>query len=177
MLTIICTVALIFQAAAQSETAPVAKHNKAIFVEAFGNGIGVSANLDMRFKKGVQDGFGFRAGVGGLHLGNSDADAGPITSGLLTFPLSINYLIGENKSAFEAGVGITPIYARIDVYSPTKPKLANENGWGSSGFLNLGYRYQPLEKGFVFRATWAPGFNSTGFHPSWLGLSVGYGFK
>jgi hypothetical protein len=165
------------QAFAQSEIKPAARHNKAIFVEALGNGIGVSANFDMRFKKGTQDGFGFRAGLGGSYLGSANNDAENVHMGLITIPLSVNYLVGENRSAFEAGVGITPIYAKMDIYSPTKPQLADENGWGSSGFLNLGYRFQPMENGFVFRANWTPAFNSTGFSPAWFGLSVGYGFK
>ena len=89
----------------------------------------------------------------------------------------VNYLVGAKRSAFEAGIGITPMYASLDIYSPTKPELADHNGWGASGFLNLGYRFQPLNNGFVFRANWTPAFNSTGFSPSWFGLSLGYGFK
>ncbi|MHA6249345.1 hypothetical protein ACXYMU_15495 [Pontibacter sp. CAU 1760] len=166
-----------FQASAQSESAPVAKHNKIIFVEALGNGIGLSANFDMRFQKGTQEGFGFRAGLGGSYLGSANNDAENKAMGIVTLPLSVNYLVGENRSAFEAGLGITPMYARMDVYSPTKPRLADENGWGATGFLNLGYRFQPLGNGFVFRANWTPAFNSAGFSPSWFGLSVGYGFK
>lgn len=49
---------------AQSDTP--AQHNKAIYVEVLGNGVGISANYDMSFKRGVQDGFGFRAGIGGI---------------------------------------------------------------------------------------------------------------
>jgi hypothetical protein len=176
-LTITCLFTLIFQVSAQSDTEPVARHNKAIFVEALGNGIGVSANFDMRFKKGTQDGFGFRAGLGGSYLGSANNDAENVTTGIVTIPLSLNYLIGKNRSAFEAGLGITGIYAKMDIHSLTKPQLVDENGWGSSGFLNLGYRYQPLDNGFVFRANWTPAFNSAGFSPAWFGLSVGYGFK
>lgn len=177
ILTAILSTCVSIQAFAQSEINPPAKHNKAIFIEGLGNGLGLTANFDMRFKKGVQDGFGFRAGIGGLHLGSADYDGGTIQNKLLTFPVTVNYLVGDKRSAIEAGIGITPIYATVDTYSPTKPKLVDESGWSSSGFLNLGYRLQPLNNGFMLRVDWTPAFNSTGFSPAWFGLSLGYGFK
>lgn len=162
-------------AAAQSE-AP-AKYNKAIFVELLGNGLGVTANYDMRLTKGRQDGLGFRAGVGGLGLGTADSDGTSTTSSLVTFPLSLNYLVGQRRSAFEAGVGLTPVYASMAVQKTNNPGVTEADGWGTTGFVNLGYRYQPLNNGFVFRFDWTPAFNSAGFSPAWFGMSIGYGFK
>lgn len=172
--TILLMATLIFQAKAQSETP---NRNKAIFVEALGNGLGISANYDMRIKKGVQDGFGFRAGIGGLSLNGKDDNGQPTSVSTLTFPLAINYLIGERRSAFEAGLGITPLYVNATVDDTNSAGITNVKGWGSSGFINLGYRFQPLRNGFVFRFNWTPAFNSTGFFPAWLGISAGFGFK
>lgn len=174
-LTFLLTGALAFAAMAQSDTP--SRFNKAIYVEALGNGLGVTANYDMRLKRGAQDGIGFRAGVGGLIVGTADYDGGTARSSITTFPLVINYLIGERRSAFEAGLGITPIYANMAVQKTGNPGITNEQGWASTGFINLGYRYQPINNGFVFRFDWTPAINSTGFSPAWFGLSLGYGFK
>ncbi|RDV15293.1 hypothetical protein DXT99_09490 [Pontibacter diazotrophicus] len=173
--TVLFIAALHFQVRAQSETP--GRYNKAIFVEALGNGIGISANYDMRIKRGVQDGFGFRAGIGGLSANGTDTDGRSVDASIITFPLAVNYLIGERRSAFEAGLGITPIYANADVYDTNNTGITDAKGWGTSGFINLGYRFQPLKNGFVFRFDWTPAFNSTGFSPAWFGISAGIGFK
>lgn len=162
------------KANAQSETTD--RHNKAIFVEAFGQGLQASVNYDMRIKKGVQDGLGFRVGIGGIFTGTADADAGPEPHGVLAFPLGINYLVGENRSAFEVGLGLMPHRAATPLHSPTKPKIIDENGWGTNGFLNIGYRFQPINNGFIFRFDWTPVFGDVGFI-SRFGISAGFGFK
>lgn len=149
---------------------------KAIFVEAFGQGLQTSVNYDMRLKKGSQDGFGFRLGAGGIFTGTSDADAGPVAYGVLAFPFGLNYLIGEKKSSLEAGLGLTPHYAKTDIYSPTKPRIVNDAGWSTNGYMNLGYRFQPMDNGFMFRLTWTPVINSTGFLAQNFGASAGYSF-
>lgn len=150
-------------------------YRKAVFVEAFGQGLHATLNYDMRMKKGVQDGFGFRAGIGGIITGIEDADAGPEFTYVVGFPVGINYLIGEKRSAFEAGLGITPHRAATPLHSPTKPRIINENGWGANGYFNFGYRLQPTKNGFVFRLNWTPVFNNTGII-SRFGISAGYGF-
>lgn len=166
---------LFFQNPVKAQEASTDGHKKAVFVEAFGQGLHVTLNYDMRFKKGVQDGFGFRAGIGGIFTGTADADAGPEMTYVVGFPVGINYLIGERRSAFEAGVGITPHRAATPLHSRTKPKIINENGWGANGFLNFGYRLQPAKNGFVFRLNWTPVINNTGII-SRFGISAGYGF-
>ncbi len=56
-----------FQVKAQIESPN--SHKKAIFIEAFGQGLHASVNYDMRFNKGVQNGLGFRLGIGGILQG------------------------------------------------------------------------------------------------------------
>lgn len=174
-LTTFFMAALLFQVKAQTETP--ARYNKAIFVEALGNGMGISANYDMRIKRGVQDGLGFRAGIGGLSVNGIDENGQPADASIVTIPLSVNYLLGERRSAFEAGLGITPLYGNTTVYDSNSAGATDIKGWGASGFINLGYRFQPLRNGFVFRFDWTPAFNSTGFSPAWFGISAGIGFK
>lgn len=167
-------VVLSFQVKAQTESAD--SHKKSIFIEAFGQGLHASVNYDMRFNKGVQSGLGFRLGVGGIFTGTVNADAGNEATGVIAFPVGLNYLLGEKKSSFEAGIGLTPHHARTDIYSPTNPKIIDENGWGANGYLNLGYRFQPLTNGFMFRLNWTPVISSTGFLAQNFGVSAGYSF-
>ena len=101
---------LILSAQAQFEPDQI-KYSKAVFLELGGNGALFSANYEMRFKKGKQDGLGFRAGLGGIR------------------------------------------------------------------FLNVGYRFQPIENGFLFKINWTPVISGGRFEPRWFGISLGYGFK
>ena len=160
----------------KAQTESTGSHKKAIFIEAYGQGLHASINYDMRLKKGVQSGLGFRLGVGGISTGTANTDAGNEATGVIAFPVGLNYLVGENRSSFEAGIGLTPYYSETDIYSRTKPKIVNKIGWGTNGYLNLGYRFQPLSNGFMFRLNWTPVISSTGFLAQNFGVSAGYSF-
>lgn len=153
-----------------------AQRRKSIFVEGLGNGILVSGNFDIRLKPDQNDGLGFRAGIGGGTLNGNDTNGNPANLGIVTMPLSVNYIVGKKRSGFESGIGVTPIYATAEVYSDDEG-FVNGSGVGVSGFLNMGYRFQPINQGIMFRANWAPAFNSAGFSASWFGVSLGYSFK
>lgn len=172
----LCNCFLLFQSlmlSAQSN-APDQLH-KAIYLEAFGQGLHAGLQYDSRLITGRLDGPGVRLGIAGTITGISEANAGPVTSGVLGFPVGINYLLGQNRSALEAGLGVMPLRASTDLLSPTHPGIVHRNGWSNHGFINLGYRFQALENGFTFRLNWTPIFNSTGFI-SRFGLSAGYAF-
>jgi hypothetical protein len=47
---------------------------------------------------------------------------------------------------------------------------------GSFGHLTFGYRLQPADGGFTFRAAVVPIFGQGGFVPYYAGLSFGYKF-
>lgn len=151
------------------------QRRKAVFVEGLGNGIFLSGNFDMRFKPDQNDGLGFRAGIGG-GVFNDNNDGSTNSFGLLTFPLSVNYLVGKKRSSFESGIGLTPLINNVSIQSIDN-EFFNRSGLGVSGFLNIGYRFQPINNGFMFRINWSPAFNSAGFSPRWFGLSLGYSFK
>ncbi len=153
-----------------------AKFHKNVFVEVLGNGLLVSANYDMRLKRGIQDGLGFRVGVGGGRIEGTTNDGDYLDASLLTIPLSVNYLVGKRRSAFEAGIGVTPVFVNADL-AIIDDEITYGKGWGAIGFLNLGYRFQPIRNGVMFRADWTPVIYSEGFSPGFFGVSLGFGFK
>jgi hypothetical protein len=150
-LTIIC---LIFGISTAAEAQSGAK---AIFVELGGPGL-ASINYDMRLGN-RQDGLGFRAGFGGFNVEDVS---------VLFVPLGLNYLLSKDqKNYFEIGAGITAVSAKDGV----------DGTFGTSfGHLNFGYRLQPADGGFLFRAGIVPIFNKDGFIPYYAGISFGYKF-
>ncbi len=137
---------------------------KVVFVELGGPGI-ASANYDMRFTKS-EKGIGGRVGIGYFSV-NSNGDK----VGIATIPIGLNYLLSKNeKNYFELGAGFTVVTGK-SIISNSSDRFS-----GSFGHLNFGYRLQPKDGGFVFRATVNPLFNSDGFFPFWGGVSFGYKF-
>ena len=130
---------------------------KSVFVELGGPGL-ASINYDMRFSP-KEDGLGFRVGLGGFNIEDES---------VLFIPLGLNYLLGKDqRNYFELGGGAT---------------LVSGSGFGGEtfnttfGHLNFGYRLQPKNGGFLFRAAIVPIFNSEGFVPYYAGISFGYKF-
>jgi hypothetical protein len=152
-------VLLFFSAHLHAQTAA-----KSIYFELGGPGL-ASVNYDMRLQK-KEDGLGFRVGVGGFKVDGT---------GALFVPLGLTYLLGKDqKNYFELGAGIT-VVSITDSY--------NNNGSTSSDQFNttfghayFGYRLQPKNGGFLFRAGITPVFNSSGFLPYYAGISFGYKF-
>jgi len=135
---------------------------KSVFVELGGPGL-ASVNYDMRFQK-TEGGFGGRIGIGGFSISEDGTSASAIF-----LPIGVNYLLGKDeRNYFEIGGGITPVFI-------------NDNSSDGSftsifGHLNFGYRLQPKNGGFLFRAGIVPIFNKNGFIPYYFGLSFGYKF-
>ncbi len=139
---------------------------KAVFAEAVGNSL-VSLNYDMRLKRFKNDGLGIRAGVG---LGQLFDSQFAEFNRYVSIPLTINYILGKQRHGFETGLGITPQIALVDIGD--SPRIR------PLGFLNMGYRYQPLKDGLLFRATWTPYISSLKSHQYvWFGASIGYSFR
>lgn len=145
-----------FYAKAQ-QPAATGSSAKAVFLEAGGPGL-LSINYDMRFVG--NDGFGFRVGVGGWSLKSSK---------LLFVPLGLNYITSKNnRDYFEAGAGGTIV---------SNSQGSGEGPFKSSfGFLNLGYRKQPAEGGYFFKASLVPVFGKGFFWPYYVGFGFGYTF-
>jgi hypothetical protein len=141
---------------------------KVAYFELGGPGF-ASLNYDMRFTKS-EKGIGGRVGIGGFSIG-SEGDR----STAIFVPLGINYMLGkDDKHYFELGGGVTIV----------KTKDTYDYGSGSTtdkfsttfGHLNFGYRLQPADGGFFFRATLNPLFGKGFFLPVYGGVSFGYKF-
>ena len=133
---------------------------KSVFVELGGPGI-ASFNFDTRFSKS-EKGLGGRIGIGGWKVEDE---------GFLTVPVGINYLLGkDNKNYFEIGAGFT--------YVHTSENYDDEESTfdGTFGHLTFGYRLQPANGGFTFRAAIVPVFGQGDFIPYYAGISFGYKF-
>jgi len=127
------------------------------YFELGGPGI-ASFNLDTRFSSGP-GGLGARVGVGGYSVDGT---------GQVYLPIGINYLIGEDtKHFFEVGAGVTPVFGddfEDGIFTQT------------FGHILFGYRLQPADGGFSFRAFLSPIFSSGYFIPYYGGVSFGYKF-
>jgi hypothetical protein len=133
---------------------------KSIYVELGGPGI-ASLNFDTRFSKG-EKGLGGRIGIGGWKVEDE---------GYLTVPVGINYLLGkDNKNYFEIGAGFTYVHTSDNTFD------GNSTFDGTFGHLTFGYRLQPANGGFTFRAAIVPVFGQGDFIPYYAGISFGYKF-
>lgn len=153
--------------------------HKNVYAEFGGSSIGVGANFDMRLQKGVMDGIGFRAGIGGISLDARDGD-NEAEMNITTFPIEFNHVAGKKRSSFISGVGILPAYAKISGQGDfSDNEYVSEDGFGiAGGFLNLGYRLQPKKTGFMMQFNWNPVLlREAGFQAGWFGLGIGIGFK
>jgi hypothetical protein len=134
-----------------------------VFAELGGPGL-ASINFDTRFTKN-EGGIGGRIGIGGFSIKN---DFDNSKTGVIFLPIGINYLIGkDSKNYFEVGAGITPVFGTGNL---------NGNFSGTFGHVILGYRSQPLNGGFTFRAFICPVFGNGIFIPYYGGVSFGYKF-
>src|SRR5690606_26814841 len=121
------------------------KRKQGVFFELFGTGLTYSFNYDTRFQN-RPDGLGGRVGVSYYAIdGNS----------LFTLPVSLNYLLGKNGHYFEVGAGATFISGTVDDEGEIF-FIESDKAKTVTGNLIFGYRKQPLDGGFLFRAGFAP---------------------
>lgn len=148
---------LIFTLALASYHVANAQSAQSVYFELGGPGV-ASFNYDTRFT-GRNDGIGGRIGIGGYSIDNE---------GVVFLPIGINYLLGkDSRHYFEIGGGATPVFG-------------DTGGDGTFseifGHLVFGYRLQPINGGFTFRAFLCPIFGQGNFIPYYVGLSFGYKF-
>ncbi|MEO6734386.1 MAG: hypothetical protein ABIN01_24410 [Ferruginibacter sp.] len=150
-------IVLLFSTAAHAQTPA-----KSFYFELGGAGL-ASINYDMRFQK-KEDGLGFKVGVGGFKVEGT---------GALFVPVGLNYLLGKDgRNYFEIGLGVTFVSITEDYYYSD-----DEDQFSTTfGHAFFGYRMQPKNGGFLFRAGITPVFNKDGFVPYWAGISFGYKF-
>lgn len=159
----------IYSASAQykSENSTTGGPAKAVFVEVGGPGL-ASFNYDMRFKG--EDGAGFRVGLGGFSIGTSGDRQTAIF-----IPIGFNVIKGKDgKNYFELGGGVTPVIYKETYNNGTT--TSSDNFSSTFGHLNIGYRLQPKDGGFFFRAAINPVFGKGFFWPYYGGVAFGYKF-
>jgi hypothetical protein len=133
---------------------------KSIFFELGGPGL-ASINFDTRFS-GKEAGIGGRIGVGGFSIDGA---------GIVFVPIGLNYILGkDDRNYFEIGGGITPTFVSGEFTDD------DGNFTTTFGHLLFGYRMQPVNGGFTFRAFISPVFGKGGFIPYYGGVSFGYKF-
>ncbi len=138
---------------------------KSIYFELGGAGL-ASFNYDMRFNK-KEDGLGFKAGIGGFKVDGT---------GAIFVPLGLNYLFGKDqRNYFEVGAGVT-IVSVTERYDDFNGTTSNDRFSATFGHGYFGYRLQPKNGGFLFRAGITPIFLEDVFIPYWAGISFGYKF-
>ncbi|KEO74114.1 hypothetical protein [Anditalea andensis] len=139
--------------------------NRALFIEGLGNGLTYSLNYDTRFGPGP-NGLGGRGGIGFISVQGVN-----ITS----VPFVLNYLLGYSGHYVEFGIGATILAIGTgEEGAISRSEFDRATGIGAT--LSLGYRYQPLDGGLMFRAGLAPIFDRTGSLPFWPQVSLGYAF-
>ncbi|QDH79685.1 hypothetical protein FKX85_11815 [Echinicola soli] len=146
---------------AQERKSPRAEN---VFAEFGGPGL-FTFNYDTRFK-GESTGLGARAGIGYIAIDNYN---------LLTIPIGLNYLMGNEDDGkyFEVGINATFTSAEDNLFEDDDPEADGSMVLGS---LVFGYRKQPNDGGFTFRAGLSPYFSSNYFYPFVPYLSFGYAF-
>jgi len=135
---------------------------KTIFAELGGPGLALSLNYDFRFAD-QQDGWGMRFGAG--YFG-ADGNI------MISAPVQINYLLGHDSKFLELGAGGTFLKTKGN---PEDSFFIFDKVTGVVGTITIGYRYQPSQPGFSFRAALNPIIYNQGLIPA-AGVSLGYSF-
>lgn len=143
------------------------KYQKSVNLDLLGGGFFLNFSFDMRLRKGVSDGLGFKVGVGGFKaLGYGDLF-------VATLPIEVNYLIGKGNRSLELGIGLLNSYGTNSKESSSFLK----DGFNTGTFYpKIGYRYQPSKNGFTYNIAYTPLINSNGFK-HYFGFGVGYSFR
>jgi hypothetical protein len=125
----------------------------------------------MRFKK-TEGGLGFRVGVGGFSVRSDNFDGTYDKTSIITVPVGLNYLLGkDDRHFFELGAGVTYVNSK-----ESSNFYDDGNFRNTFGHLTFGYRLQPKDGGFTFRAAINPVFGKGFFIPYYAGVSFGYKF-
>lgn len=136
-----------------------AQNKNNLFIEAGGSAIVYSINYDRL----ITDNLSIRGGLSYLK-GTFFFDYS-----FTLFPVSVNYLVGSGDSKLELGAGVTFYSGELKLFG-----LSGSKDDFLGNFI-IGYRYQPSDGGFIFRAAFTPIYSQNGIH-AWGGLSIGTAF-
>lgn len=143
---------------AQEKEESITRHPaaNAIYLELGGNSFVYSFNYDrivpLSQRTKIALGAGLEA-VSSISINGVNYDAS------LCLTPAVNFLFGKKSSHFETGLAL---------FVPFSTNMAFPS-------IRIGYRYQPWEKGFLFRIGFTPLLISSILVP-WGGISLGYAF-
>lgn len=156
-----------FQSNAQEATATHEPGNRAqtVYVELGGPGF-ISANYDFRFNE-TRNAWGMRAGMGYFSIEDES---------MFTVPVQVNYLLGKEGNYFEIGGGASYVSVKYHDSYFIEPGTDREQTSRVMGTMTFGYRKQPVDGGFNFRAGLSPIIMEGSFIPYLPYVSFGYSF-
>ncbi len=136
-----------------------------VYVEGLGNGLLYSVNYERRFTRSLAGRAGF------MIVGGQSDQATDDQVGAGVFPIMVNYLAGSGSHHLELGGG--PVFLLV---GGDLEEYGTVSAGGAAGVTTtFGYRYHPVDGGFLFRVGLTP-FYSDGRPQLWAGLSLGYSF-
>lgn len=174
MAFVMCFLLISFaKTAAGQESRPDTCRNT-IYAELLGPGILYSINYDYLITPKVS----IRAGFSkwSLPVVFFLMNGGPLD--FTGFPVALNYLAGEGNSRLEFGAGVVPMFLSVEGEGIFGGRIRGKATLFSETAA-VGYRYQPIDGGFVFRIGFTPLFiNFNKVHAVILtgGLSFGAAF-
>ncbi|AWW31947.1 hypothetical protein DN752_18385 [Echinicola strongylocentroti] len=151
---------LALEVTAQERKSPRSEN---IYAELGGPGL-FTFNYDTRFNS-ESNGLGARVGVGYIGVDGYS---------LLSIPIGLNYLMGNEEEGkyFEVGINGAYTSSSDNWYEDEE----DPDGSHVLGSLVFGYRKQPMDGGFTFRAGLSPYFGPNYFFPFVPYVSFGYAF-
>jgi hypothetical protein len=143
-----------------------------VYVEGLGPGFFYSLNYDR-----VISDIALRVGIGYISISATSANGQESAHAyFLTVPFDINYIgIGSKKHIFELGGGATVVAVGAGGSSLGVESEGNASATTFVGHLNIGYRLQPPQGGFMLRTGISPLIGKGVFLP-WPYIALGATF-
>ena len=163
---LILTVLLSVNFGINSQTATDSIKRNSVYIELLGNSLIYSLNYDHLFDLTPQTKLAVGVGVGYLYIHNESGHfvISEFTNNVFLVTPEVNFLIGRSsKHFFETGLSLCN-------------KIETDNfNYKLAPALRIGYRFQPLKGGFLFRIGFTPMYYDNKIYPLG-GLSFGYSF-
>jgi hypothetical protein len=157
-----------------TDTSSAGRFVTAFYFEAAGNGLAGSINLEEKFLNVAT----LRVGVGGfgrveVHTYENSNATHNSYIWKPVFVFSSSYLLFGPEKFLELGLGVTIQPPSSQGYAPYIP----DNEEAILPTMTIGFRYHPIESGFMFRVCFTPFIaNDLSQITPWGGISIGHSF-
>lgn len=184
---LVCSTTTAAVRAQGNETSVRERSRNAVYLEVLGNAQWYSVNYD----RILGESWALRIGASFVpySVENNNGN-GRYRMSDITVPLTLSYLLNFGRSAhnIEIGVGASPRWTIVSFEGALSDRAAypayTRNVLTTFGSAIIGYRFQPLESGFMFRLALTPSIEVVpGVTPPlappqilYGGLSIGYTF-